>query len=78
MATIKSNITQIPNQNTIIDQTDANNIYIGISKIGVATSAATWQIRKITTSSGIVSIKYASGTPAFDKTWDNRTSYSYS
>lgn len=78
MASIKSNIEQIPSEITYIDQGDANNIYLGIAKIGGATGAAIWQIRKISTSGGTVTILFASGTAAFDKIWDNRAGYSYS
>lgn len=78
MAQIHSNVERIPNQTTLIDQNDTNNIYLGISKVAGATSATIWQIRKIATSGGNISILNASGTAAYDKIWDNRASYIYS
>lgn len=50
--------------------------YIGEAAIGTATSAASWRIKKIDSSSGTV-ITYA-GTGVFDQIWDNRASLTYS
>jgi len=50
--------------------------YVGEAAIGTLTSAASWRIKKIDSTSG-VSITWA-GTGVFDKIWDNRASYSYS
>lgn len=58
----------------------SNPIYIGIAKPGTATSAAFWQIRKLTFDGGnnVTSIKYASGSPDFNQIWDDRAGLSYS
>lgn len=78
MANISSNVEQIKDQQLLLDQSDANNIYLAVGKIGLATSSAGWQIRKITTTGAILAIKYAGGSAAFDKIFDNRAGYSYS
>lgn len=58
------------------DTTTANTIYVGKAPIGTATSAGSWQIQKINTSTK--DIKYAAS-GAFTATWDNRaTSETYS
>ena len=50
--------------------------YVGEAAIGTATSAASWRIKKIDSTSGII-ITWA-GTGVFDQVWDNRASLSYS
>ncbi len=50
--------------------------YVGEAAIGSATSAASWRIKKVDSTSGIV-IQWA-GTGVFDQIWDNRASLSYS
>lgn len=61
---------------------DANNRqeYIGLAKPGTATSAAGWQIKKMTyNATGFMTdLQFADGTDKFDKVWDNKASYSYS
>jgi len=54
-------------------------IYIGEAISGTATSEASWRIQYITWVAGnATSIKWASGTPKFDKVWDSRATYTYS
>lgn len=50
--------------------------YVGEATIGTATSAASWRIKRVDSSSGTV-IQWA-GTGVFDQVWDNRASLSYS
>lgn len=50
--------------------------YVGEAAIGTATSAASWRIKKVDSSSGMV-LQWA-GTGVFDQVWDNRASLSYS
>jgi hypothetical protein len=53
--------------------------YLGKADIGTATSAATWQIKKFTWTSGNLTKKeWADGNEAFDNVWDNRASLDYS
>lgn len=57
-----------------------NPIYIGIAAPGTLTSAALWQVRKLTFdgNNNITVIKYAGGSPSFNAIYDNRTSLTYS
>ena len=50
--------------------------YVGEAAIGTATSAASWRIKKVDSTSGII-IQWA-GTGVFDQVWNNRASLSYS
>lgn len=54
--------------------------YVGIAKPGTATSAAGWQIRKLTYSASdkVTDVQWAGGNDRFDKVWDDRASLSYS
>lgn len=53
--------------------------YLGKAQVGTATSAATWQIQKLTFGTdGDVTITWADGNASFDNIWDNRASLSYS
>lgn len=61
----------------LIDEASSTVTYIGESPANTATSAASWKIFKVDTTSNPSSIKYADGSTAFDKVWDNRVSYSY-
>ena len=60
---------------------NASNLteYIGLAKPGTATSAASWQIKKLVYSGSLVTeILFADGDTNFDNVWDDRTSLSYS
>ena len=50
--------------------------YVGEASIGTATSAASWRVKKVDSTTGII-IQWA-GTGVFDQIWDNRASLSYS
>lgn len=50
--------------------------YVGEASIGTATSAASWRIKRVDSTTGTV-IQWA-GTGVFDQVWDNRASLSYS
>jgi len=53
-------------------------LYHGWSEPGAGAGSTTWRIRKITYSGNAVTyINWASGNNAFDKTWNDRGSYSY-
>lgn len=58
---------------------NSNPIYIGIAAPGTLTSAAFWQIRKLTFdgNNNVTTIQYANGSPLFDQVWDDRTSITY-
>ncbi|MEK7185657.1 MAG: hypothetical protein AAB726_03475 [Patescibacteria group bacterium] len=50
--------------------------YVGEASIGTTTSAASWRVKKIDNTSGII-VQWA-GTGVFDQIWDNRASLTYS
>ena len=53
--------------------------YIGLALPGAATSAATWQIRKLVyTGTNVTSVLWCDGDNNFDNTWDSYDSHSYS
>ena len=58
----------------VISGTD---IYVGKATPGTATSAASWQVKKIDTASDII-ITWADGNASFDNVMDNAASLSYS
>lgn len=62
---------------TLIDEASATVTYIGKSATDTATSAASWQIKKVDSTSNPTSIKFADGVTSFTKVWDDRASYTY-
>jgi len=60
-----------------VDDTVANTVYIGNAPIGSASSGAVWQIKRLDTSSGVITM-WADGDSQFNNIWDNRASLSYS
>ena len=62
------------------DEVSATVSYLGIADAGTATSAASWQIQRITfgASDQDVTIEFADGDVSYDNVWDNRASLSYS
>lgn len=76
-ATISGNVsTEAAIYDKRLDDTStANAIYIGEAAVGVATSAASWRVKRLDISSGLV-VEYA-GTGTFNQIWDNRTSLTY-
>ena len=56
--------------------TTSNVIYFGEALPGAASSAASWRIQRINTSTEID--EWADGDSDFDNIWDNRASLSYS
>lgn len=50
--------------------------YVGEASIGTATSASSWRIKKVDSTTGIV-LQWA-GTGIFNQVWDNRASLTYS
>ena len=63
---------------TKVDEASSTVTYVGKADIGTATSADSWQIKKISTSSTVTTVAYAGGVDTFSQVWDNRTSLSYS
>lgn len=53
--------------------------YIGLASPGTATSAASWQIRKLTYSgTNVTELNFADGNLNFDNVWDDHATLSYS
>lgn len=59
------------------DTTTTNVMYVGRALVGTTSSAATWAIKKIDTTSGGI-ITWADGNASYDNVWDNRASLTYS
>lgn len=62
---------------TLLDEASSSITYVGKAVPASATSAAVWQISKLTTSAGDLSVEYADGGD-FSQIWDDRASLSYS
>lgn len=53
--------------------------YLGKAQVGSATSAAVWQIQKLTFGvDGDVTVTWADGDAVFNNVWDDRASLTYS
>ena len=64
---------------TRYDAVGTTQAYVGKAAPGTATSAALWQIKRLTyTSAGDVTVEVADGDLDFDNVWDNRASLTYS
>jgi len=63
---------------TILDEATTLITYVGKSDPGVATSAASWQVQRLTSSASLLIVQFADGNSNFDNVWDNRASLSYS
>lgn len=59
-------------------EASATVAYAGAAEPGSATSAASWQIQRLTFSGNDVVVEFADGDADFDNVWDNRASLSYS
>lgn len=70
-------VTRNLEEKTLIDSTDANNIYIGKSRQGGDTTAAVWQVKVVSTSGTVVSILYADSNDNYDNVWSNRAGLTY-
>jgi hypothetical protein len=62
----------------LFDDAGSSTFYIGRAVPGTATSAASWEIRKLLTLGNNVEILWADGDGNYDNIWDNRASLSYS
>ena len=62
--------------NKLID-VEGNYTYIGEATPGTATNSATWRIKRVEQVGSDINILWANGTSEFDKTWDDRLTYTY-
>lgn len=62
----------------IVDEVDANTLYLGEANFGTGLDEAGWRIKKIVTAGTITTISIANGVDRFDQIWNDRVSLSYS
>jgi len=61
----------------VLDDTSTTNVtYIGKAAIGTISSSASWQIKKMDETTGLI-ITWADGDSAFNNIWDDRISLTY-
>ena len=60
------------------DFTTINKTYIGKADAGSSESSPVWQIKCLDETGDFSKIQWAEGVDTFIKTWDDRTTYSYS
>lgn len=60
-----------------LDEASATITYVGTAAPGTLTSAASWAIKRLDSSSGLV-VLWADGDPQSDNIWDNRSGLAYS
>lgn len=63
---------------TLVDENNPNTVYKGYALPGAKTSDPVWAIARVSSKNGIVSYKWAGGSKALDKIWDNRAALIYS
>jgi ABC-type transporter Mla subunit MlaD len=61
-----------------VKSTDSTITYIGKAVAGSTLASASWQIKRMTDTSGDLSIQFADGDTNFNNIWNNRESLSYS
>ena len=74
---ISGNSGAASDYSTLIDEPTAGVMYIGKAATGSATSAAVWQVKKLTESGTQTSILFADGSNSFTNIWDARASLTY-
>lgn len=62
--------------NKLID-VDGNYTYIGEAQPGTSQSSPNWRIKRVEKVGDDINIIWAGGSSSFDKTWNNRLTYSY-
>lgn len=62
----------------MVDETDANCVYVGWADIGSSLASAVWRIKRIKIATSITSIGWAGSSDSFKQIWNNRASLSYS
>lgn len=63
---------------SLVDEASSTVTYLGKAVPSSITSAAVWQIQRISVSGTITAIELADGNAKFDNIWNNRASLSYS
>lgn len=60
-----------------LDEASSTITYVGQAVPGTATSAASWSIKRLDSTSGLI-VLWGGGTAAFTQIWDNRAALAYS
>lgn len=60
-----------------LDEASATITYVGSAVPGTASSAASWSIKRLDSTSGLV-VLWGAGTAAFNQIWDDRAALAYS
>lgn len=60
-----------------LDEATATITYVGSATPGTLTSAASWSIKRLDSTSGLI-VLWADGNSNFDNIWDNRAALAYS
>jgi len=63
---------------TLVDEAGSGITYIGYAPPGTQSSAAYWQIKRMTEVGTEIIIEWADGNDNFDNIWNNRASLVYS
>jgi hypothetical protein len=63
---------------TRIDEASPTVTYVGKATTGTVTSAATWQIQRLTDTGSGLTVEWADGDDSFDNVWTSRAALSYS
>jgi hypothetical protein len=73
-------VDKVSNYTTRMSYSGSNLEYLGKADIGSASDALVWQIQKFTydVNNNTTLIAFADGDDAFDNSWDNRATYTYS
>lgn len=61
-----------------LDEASTTITYIGEAAAGSSSASAVWKVKRLTDSSGDITIEFADGNANYDNVWDNRASLSYS
>ncbi len=61
-----------------MDDDGAGTMYVGKAVPGTSESGTFWQIKKVLTSGGSLSILYPNGDASYSFSWTGRAGYSYS
>lgn len=70
-------VLTVGNLSIAIDEADSSTTYIGIAQIATSTSAASWQIKKLSVSGNVTTITWADGDDIANNIWNDRASLTY-
>lgn len=62
---------------TLIDEVNADLVYVGYGNLGEDTSLPKFKIKRIRKTGNVTRVQYADGNLLYDNIWDNRGSLNY-